>query len=143
MIPSPLMIGIGGCLILLVMVLLAVILVSLLSARHRKTELAQARQAYLDVLAQLKKDPRNEELRETVSRFGQNYILLRQSGPDETRFSEEDLRRDLRSTIPRVSAVEQAGPPLQERLDQLKLYHQRGLLSDAEYEEKRAEIVGG
>ncbi|HOT01086.1 MAG TPA: hypothetical protein PLY66_08780, partial [Acidobacteriota bacterium] len=66
-------INIGGCLVLAGAAVTAIILVVVFARRHRRHELAGAKRAFEDCLAQLRKDPRNADLKREAVQLGQCY----------------------------------------------------------------------
>jgi len=69
-------VNIGGCLVLAGAAVAAIVLVVVFARRHRRHELANARRAFEDSLAQLRKDPKNADLKRETVHLGQCYSRL-------------------------------------------------------------------
>lgn len=132
--------NLGGCAILLGMVVIAIVLVSILSIRHRKAEAAKARTGYEDSLSELRKDPKNNLRREETIRLGQFYSRLTVNRAGVPVFSESDMMKDIDAICPKATHLP-TPEPLEERLEQLKRYRGKGLLTEQEYLQKRQELI--
>ena len=135
------LINLGGCLVLLAAAVTAVILVGVFARRHRRAELAKAKQAFDASLVQLRKDPKNADLKREAQNLGELYSKLSIGRDGRPTFDEEALKRAIRAACPQDLYPTSAEESVEEKLAQLDRYRQKGLISDEEYRQKRGELV--
>jgi hypothetical protein len=135
------LVNVGGCLVLLGAAVTAVILVGVFARRHRRAELAKARQSFEASLAQLRKDPKSADLRREALHHGEFYSKLSIGRDGRPAFDEEALQKALRAACPQDLYPSPAEESLEEKLEQLARYRQKGLISEEEYRQKRSELV--
>lgn len=115
------------------------------SARRREQEVHAASAAYRQSLDALKKAPANADLKEETLRLGRAYSNLTRNRQGVTTFDEVALMNDINAACaaagtvtPRPATGVEA---IEARLRQLQDLRTKGLISEAEYEEKRASVV--
>jgi len=135
------LVNVGGCLVLLGAAVAAVILVGVFARRHRRAELAKAKQAFEESLAQLRKDPKNADLKREAQSLGEMYSKLSIDRDGRPSFDEEALKKAIRAVCPQDFYSSPAEESLEEKLEQLARYRQKGLISEEEYRQKRSELV--
>ncbi len=136
-------INIGGCLVLAGAAVTAIVLVVVFARRHRRLELASAKRAFEDCLAQLRKDPRNADLKRETVQLGQCYSRLSIGRDGRPAFDEAALNKAVAAACPPELYPSPVEDSLEARLEQLARYRQRGLITEQEYKQKRAELLAG
>jgi hypothetical protein len=128
-----------GCGVL-VLVLLAVIVVFFINQASQR---ARARSSYEESLSQLKADPANPDLRGETLRLGRVYSNLTRNGKGVTIFDEVALSNDINAACARASGIRVSAqlPSVETRLEHLATLRHKGLIDDAEYAERRREIL--
>ncbi len=134
-------VNIGGCLVLAGAAVAAIVLVVVFARRHRRHELANARRAFEDSLAQLRKDPKNADLKRETVHLGQCYSRLSIGRDGRPVFDETALDKAIAAVCPPELYPSPAEASLATRLDQLTRYRQRGLITEQEYQQKRDELL--
>jgi type II secretory pathway pseudopilin PulG len=113
-------------------------------------ELEQKREAYQTALSQLRDNPTNPTLHEQALLRGRDYAAATRGNGSVTLFDETALANDIRAvtanatqTAPVVSQVATTATPssLESRINALKKMKENGLLTDAEFDQKRQEIL--
>ena len=119
-----------------------------LESERREQELGhlrQAREAYSFSLERLKERPNDPDCKQKALQLGRLYASWTrylQGDSRVTLFDEVALGNDLQAACAAVSAtpsVDRITP--EERLQRLEDLRQRGLITEQEYESKRAEIL--
>ena len=134
-------VNIGGCLVLVGAAVAAIVLVVVCARRHRRRELADARRAFEDSLAQLRKDPKNADLKRETVQLGQCFSRLSIGRDGRPAFDEAALNKAIAAVCPPELYPSPAEDSLATRLDQLARYRQRGLITEQEYQQKREELL--
>ncbi len=113
----------------------------------------QARQAYVDSLEELKRDPQNPDLREQTLALGRQYSaradVCLQSGPPisgVTGFDEVALMNDINAACARAGGrvagrEEGPQPSLEARLAKLDELRSKQLITEQEYQTRRLQIL--
>ena len=108
----------------------------------------KARRAYRAALDDLKNDPANPHLREETLRLGRHYAYLMRKQRGRTLFDEVALMNDINAacaavTVQRQVVAHPARPSvsIEDRLTRLHELKTSGLISQAEYDERRREIL--
>lgn len=133
----------NGCAwsLLLFVVGLIVLVIAQAVAREK------ARSAYRAALDDLKNDPANPHLREETLRLGRHYAYLLRNRRGRALFDEVALMNDINAACAAVTVQRQvvAPPPppasIEDRLTRLHDLKTRGLISEAEYDVRRREIL--
>lgn len=133
-----------------------IVVISLIAGLARSQASDEAKKAYQQSLLQLKADPTNASLRQTTLELGRRYSNLTRNGKGVALFDEVALMNDLNAAAGGTMALAQAsglsgapgaaGPPpaaatVEERLEQLARLKGKGLVTDAEYEKRRAAML--
>ncbi|HWS70893.1 MAG TPA: hypothetical protein VN605_02210 [Thermoanaerobaculia bacterium] len=134
-----------GCVIFLILVV--IVIVVLVAQKDNGTE--AARRAYVEALGRLKLDPANPDLRAETLRLGREYSALTRKNRNVTLFDEVALLNDINAACAAVSVQRPHAPPppqtptasIEDRLTRLHDLKTRGLISEAEYDGRRREIL--
>lgn len=110
--------------------------------------IAEARQAYLKSLAALKDRPTDADLKQRTLALGRDYSNLTRDKKGNTLFDEVALMNDINAAC--AAATAHAGgssaPAIattaEERLRTLSDLKAKGLIDDAEFAQRRSEILG-
>ncbi len=116
-----------------------------------KSLLQQKQQAYTNALTALRADPTNPVLHEQALDLGRMYSAATREGKAVTLFDETALANDIRAatanatqtTMP-VSAQSSTAAPatsLDDRINALLKMKASGLITDAEFDHKRKELL--
>jgi predicted RNA-binding Zn-ribbon protein involved in translation (DUF1610 family) len=109
--------------------------------------LRQAKEAYSFSLGRLKERPDDPDRKQKALQLGRLYASWTgyfQGDSNVTLFDEVALGNDLQAACAAASVVSSAGPPApEERLHRLEALREKGLVTEQEYESKRAEIISG
>lgn len=141
----------GGYVLLLVIVVVIVGVVILNDKsnekiRRQKAERLQtAFDTYQSALSRLKSSPTNADLKQETLRNGRAYAALtrEQSGSGVTIFDEIALSNDISAATAGANVAPAAAPreSVETRLQQLESLRTKGLISAAEYDEKRKRLI--
>jgi len=137
-------------------IIIAIVVIGLLAALGKNQKAEEAKKAYQASLIQLKSDPTNAGLRQATLDLGRKYSNLTRNGKGVALFDEVALMNDLNAaaggtmaianpSVPTVSraAVAVSGEgSVEARLEQLSRLKDKGLIDDAEYRERRTNILG-
>ena len=118
----------------------------------RQAQVAQkAKAAYDEGLSSLKRDPGNADLRQEILKLGRAYSNLTRNKRWVTPFSEAAVLNDINAVCGSLGgpvAVAAAAPvdalptvSIEERLAKLDSLKRNGLISEAEYDRKRAKLL--
>lgn len=116
----------------------------LLATFYIKTVMDPAKKAYDDALARLRQDPHNPRLREEALMMGRRYSAYNKH------FNEVRLMNDINAATARagsevsIKSDDRADlkPSIEERLEKLDDLRAKGLISDAEHQARREQILG-
>lgn len=133
-------------------IIIGVGVISLLVALGKNQGAAEAKQAYEASLARLRSDPTNPALRQGTLELGRRkYSNLTRNGKGVALFDEIALMNDLNAVAGGTMAIAQPPMPtfpaagtesIEVRLEQISRLKERGLINDAEFQEKRSRILG-
>jgi hypothetical protein len=137
-------------------ILIGAILIGLLVGLGKNQAAQEAKKSYEASLTGLKSDPTNAELRQTTLEVGRKYSNLTRNGKGVALFDEVALMNDLNAVAggtmaiaqppgpvtPRAATTPSDGGSVEARLERLSRLKERGLIDDAEFQEKRASILG-
>lgn len=116
----------------------------------KKNAIENARQAYQASLAELTVDPTNAQKRQATLALGRAYSNLARDQKGVTIFDEMALMNDINAvcggttTLARLSSSSESSPTdmsIESRLAQLRTLMERNLISSAEYETKRQQLL--
>ena len=113
-------------------------------SRSKRTVVAE--QAYRHSLHRLRHDPRNPDLRQQALGLGRQYASLLRGSSGHALFDEVALMNDINAACAGVTAQEHSTPTthadsIELRLEKLKSLRQYGLIDEAEYAQRRKEIL--
>lgn len=116
-----------------------------------QAELQQKQRAYTNALTALRNDPTNPVLHEQALQLGRMYAAVTRTNKAVTLFDETALANDIRAvtanatqTTKPVSALNSAAAPatsLDDRINTLLKMKASGLITDAEFDHKRKELL--
>ncbi|HKO55430.1 MAG TPA: SHOCT domain-containing protein [Thermoanaerobaculia bacterium] len=121
---------------MLVVLIVAVIVQA--NARER------ARRAYQEALERLRRNPANPDLRGETLRLGRAYSNLTRNRRGVTLFDEVALMNDINAACAAAFQPPKPLPPtesVETRMAKLNDLRSKGLIDDAEYAERRQQIV--
>jgi hypothetical protein len=102
---------------------------------------SQAKQAYLESLERLKRDPQNPDLREQTLTLGRAYAHKAASGFDEVALM-NDINAACARAVNKVAAEETAQKPsVEERLAKIDELRAKKLITEQEHQVRRKEIL--
>ena len=138
----------SGCLaILLIIGVLVIIGISHAAYKKSQGALQESSEAYQASLDKLRQDPTNSSLRQETLRLGRDYSSLTRSNKSVSIFDEVALMNDIQAACAGAirthgtSAARQAGPSIDERLENLESLRSKGLVSEEEYQTKRQQMI--
>lgn len=114
------------------------------AATARTRALEAARGAYQEALAALKRAPTDPNLRQAALEAGRSYAGLSRASKGATIFDEIALKNDLDAATAGASAAAVAAAPsasVADRLRQLDGLKAQGLVTEDEYQARRAKIL--
>ncbi|HKV11205.1 MAG TPA: SHOCT domain-containing protein [Thermoanaerobaculia bacterium] len=138
-------------------ILIGAVVVGLLIGLGKNQAAQEAKKAYEDSLTALKFDPTNAGLRQATLELGRKYSNLTRNGKGVALFDEVALMNDLNAAAGGTMAIAQPlglpvasrataspseGETVEDRLERLSRLKEKGLIDDAEYQEKRTSILG-
>jgi len=133
---------------LLLPAFLIIVVIAIVASNNRKNkELAQARAAYLDSLAQLKSNPTDASLRQRTLELGRVYSNLTRKKRGVTLFDEVALMNDINAACAGATFIHQtnttasASLSIEERLARLFELRSKGLIDEQEYNLRRQKII--
>ena len=145
---DPNTIGGLGCFVAIVAIFAAIVVSS--NQKSKRTSLA--RQTYLESLETLKRRPADPDLRQSALELGRVYSNLTRNSKGVTIFDEVALSNDINAACaaaarpdltPAATHASQPTPSasLEDRLNRLKALLATGVITDAEYRERRAKLL--
>lgn len=112
-------------------------------SRSKRTVVAE--QAYRHSLHRLRHDPRNPDLRQQALGLGRQHASLLRGSSGHALFAEVALMNDINTGCAGGMPQEQCTHPtgsVELRLEKLQSLRQYGLIDEAEYAQRRKEILG-
>jgi hypothetical protein len=134
-------------LILLILIAVVVALISVPNVRRVKEqdlrELREAEAAYRSSLAALKISPVDPDLKEDALRKGRVYSNLTRRRQGVTTYDEVALMNDINAACAGASQATKDGAAksLEDRLSYMQQLKERNLITEQEYERRRAEVL--
>lgn len=128
----------------------AVVIVAIFVGVAQAGAINKARQAYQNSLAELTTDPTNPQKRQNTLALGRAYSNLTRDQKGVTLFDEVALMNDINAacggatTLARPNPSSEPAPAdtsIEARLAQLRTLMERNLISSAEYETKRQQLL--
>jgi hypothetical protein len=127
------------------------IMVHFAKRSEAKEAYQRARQAYLDSLEKLKRDPRSPDLRDRTLALGREYaakatLCLQNAISGAANFDEVALMNDINAACARADVKAGADDgkaklPVEERLAKLQELRAKQLITEQEYQSRRAQIL--
>lgn len=127
------------------LILIAVVVIAAFAGVARAKAQQAAKQAYLDSLSSLKGSPTDADLKQETLALGRAYSALTRDTKGNTLFDEVALMNDINAACAGAAAgtPSVASPVSVEiRLETLKDLKAKGIIDQAEYEQRRASILG-
>jgi hypothetical protein len=113
-------------------------------AEARAKELREAEAAYHASLAALKASPMDADLKENALKMGRLFSNLTRNKQGVTMYDEVALMNDINAASARAGlqpVKEEAAKTIENRLSHLQQLKERNLITEQEYEQRRAEIL--
>ena len=140
--------GVNEVGVIVIAVIVVVGVVVAIYAYMQQQALTQAQSAYQQSLTWLKNDPINADLRERTLELGRAYSNLTLQKKGGTIFDEVDLMNDINAACatsaanqPKLAPQQPPVRSMETRLEMLSELRKRNAVTEAEYEEKRREIL--
>lgn len=139
------------CIVIPLIVLFLFIWLSGSARKAREEALRAAHDAYQGALAELRSAPTNPDIKQRALDLGRAYAGLTRQQKGTTVFDEMALSNDISAATAGATAAAPSSAPstpstpaasVADRLRQLDGLKADGLVSDAEYQERRAKILG-
>lgn len=114
------------------------------NARNRQQEAINAAYAtYQNSLTLLKSSPANADRKQTALATGRAYSALTRESKGVTLFDEMALMNDIQAATAGASSAppQSSGATIESRLAQLEGLRTKGLVNEAEYQERRNKIL--
>ena len=108
------------------------------NAKQRQKLLAQAEKEYRESLAKLKANPTNADLKQKTLEFGRKYSNLTREKKGVTIYDEIALMNDINAAC---AGTTTQTVTLESRLEQLENLKLKALISEAEYDSRREQIL--
>lgn len=119
--------------------LVIVVIVALLAGNAEGKKLLQAKQAYLSSLENLKKEPRNADLRQKTLELGRTYSNLTRNSKGVTIYDEMALMNDIGAACAAVTEVPSIST--QDRINTLISLREQGIIDEDEFKERKKAIL--
>ena len=116
-----------------------VFIVALLAGNAEGKKLLQAKQAYLSSLENLKKEPRNADLRQKTLELGRTYSNLTRDSKGVTMYDEMALMNDIGAAC--AAATEVPSISTQDRINTLISLREQGIIDEDEFKERKKAIL--
>lgn len=117
---------------------IAVIVVVLIGNAEGK-KLLQAKQAYFSSLENLKKAPRNADLRQKTLELGRIYSNLTRDSKGVTMYDEMALMNDIGAAC--AAATEVPSISTQDRINTLISLREQGIIDEEEFKDRKKAIL--
>lgn len=139
-----------SCLVIIVLAIGGYILLVFMNRRAFLQRLYAARDAYQAALAELKANPTNPDIKQKTLELGRIYSAVTRQNKTVTLFDEMALSNDINAATAAATVAAPAAAPIaaavdrptaEERLSKLNDLRLRGVISEAEYTEKRQKIL--
>lgn len=121
--------------------LVIVVIVALLAGNAEGKKLLQAKQAYLSSLENLKKEPRNADLRQKTLELGRTYSNLTRDSKGVTMYDEMALMNDIGVACAAATATEVPSISTQDRINTLISLREQGIIDEDEFKERKKAIL--
>jgi hypothetical protein len=121
--------------------LVIVVIVALLAGNAEGKKLLQAKQAYLSSLENLKKEPRNADLRQKTLELGRTYSNLTRDSKGVTMYDEMALMNDIGAACAAATATEVPSISTQDRINTLISLREQGIIDEDEFKERKKAIL--
>jgi|SRR6185436_2628216 len=135
----------GIAILLMVVTFVIGLIIMNAQAEARAKELREAETAYHASLAALKAAPTDADLKEETLRNGRVFSNLTRNRQGVTMYDEVALMNDINAASARAGALqpakEEADKTIESRLSHLQQLKERSLITEQEYEQRRAEIL--
>lgn len=137
------------CIALPIILLIALIVGMVMRSSARRKALEEASAAYQEALAALRKRPTDTTAYQRALNSGRAYSSLARENKGTTIFDEVALQNDLQAATAGGRAAAAVSTPapvapassVENRLQQLEALRTKGLVTEAEYQERRAKIL--
>jgi len=131
-----------GCVGMTAAVIL-VIIVAIQSGKNKKEKTKVAYERYQSCLHSLKMNPINADLKQKALLAGREYSNLARDAQGRTLFDEVALMNDINAACAAATKAPSPRPAEshEERLRKLTDLKSKGLITEAEYDKRRAEIL--
>jgi hypothetical protein len=134
------------CIAVPIIAIIAIMVARSNSATAQANALLNTRTAYEKALNDLRDRPTDPQLRQSALAAGRHYSSVSRENKGATIFDEVALKNDLdAATAGAVTVAAPATPspviPVADRLRQLDGLRSQGLITDAEYQARRAKIL--
>lgn len=135
----------GAVVAIVVVTFIIGLIILLVQNDDREKKLREAEAAYRSSLADLKLSPMNADLKEETLRKGRAYSNLTRNNQGVTMYDEVALMNDINAAcasagVPQ-SVREGSGKSIEERLSYMGQLKDKSLITEQEYEQRRAEIL--
>lgn len=127
----------------LIIIAVVAVLVAI-SSNNTAERKRKAKQAYLDSLNKLKKNPTNADHRQKTLELGRHYSNLMRDSKGQTIFDEVALMNDLNAACagaPQASPAPTPTGDIEERLAKLQSLKEKGLIDDTDYKQRKQELM--
>lgn len=124
-----------------------VVVAAIIHAIQKNKAIEEAHAAYLESLAALKGRPTNADLKQRTLALGREYSNLTRDSKGNTVFDEVALMNDINAACAAATghaggaSTQTNGGSAEDRLTVLNDLRAKGLLDDAEYAQRRKEIL--
>lgn len=111
---------------------------------QRAVSVDHAKAHYTDALARLKAQPTDPDLKLTALAAGRAYAAIARDDAGDPLFDEVSLMNDINAVCAGAASIDSAavgGSDVETRLRNLNSLKEGGLISDSEYEARRAAII--
>lgn len=143
-----------GSTVFIWVIIIGVIVIAVMISNAKARALAKAKKAYLDSLARLSHDPANAALKTNTLALGRFYANLTRDKKGVAMFDEVALMNDINAACaaamhvapshhaaPAPARARASGSETEDRLASLANLQSKGLISDAEYQNRRNAIL--
>ncbi len=135
----------GAAFLLMVVVFLIGLGIMSVQADAKAKEIREAEARYRESLSSLKASPTDADLKEETLRKGRVYSNLNRNKQGVTMYDEVALLNDINAACAAAGTLQPAEVEprknIEDRLSYLQQLKERKLITDQEYEQRRAEIL--